>query len=114
MRAALEELQSTVDADQGSVTGADGRTYSRRGSKTKRRVCDEIVATGCPIVLHRYSSGQFEWLDQEDAASAWAEIRSHVVATEPTTKQLTKHAMWTAGIWESDDGSRLLFLSGHC
>lgn len=114
MRADLDEFQRAEDADQGTVTGVDGRVYSRRSTKTKRRVCDAIAAAGNPIVLQMYSSGQFEWFDGEDATTTWAAVRPYVVTTEPKTKQLAKHEVWTAGIWESDDGSTVLLLTGHC
>lgn len=114
MRAELDEFQRARDADQGKVTGPDGRTYSRRSTRTKRSACDEIVATGRPVVLEMYGNGQFEWFDEDDASTIWAEVRPYVVSTEPTTRQLAKHSMWTAGVWESDDGHAVLYLTGHC
>jgi hypothetical protein len=114
VRTDLDEFQRARDADQGKVTGPDGRAYSRRSTRTKRSVCDEIVAAGSPVVLEMYSRGQFEWFDGDDATTTWAEVRPYVVSTAPATKQLAKHNMWTAGIWESDDGSTVLYLTGYC
>lgn len=114
MRADLEQLQRPVDVDQGKITGADGITYARRSTKTKRAVAQELVAAGTPLVLDMYGRGQFEWLDGDDATAAWAQIRDYITTAEPTPKQLAKHEMWTTGIWESDESTTVLYLTGYC
>jgi hypothetical protein len=114
MRVDLSDRQRSEHLDQGKITGADECAYSRRGTKTKRSVCDELVEAGAPLVLYMYSSGQFEWFDGSDASEAWADVHPYVIATDPTTKQLAKHEMWTAGIWESDEGRQLIYLTGSC
>lgn len=114
MRANLDELQRAADTDQGKITGLDGRAYSRHSTKTKRKVCDDLVAAGTPLVLEMFSRGQFEWLDGEDATKAWMDLRPYVISSEPTTQQLAKHEVWTAGIWEVDEGTTALHLTGHC
>src|ERR1700712_3323821 len=96
----LNRLQQDDHHDQGKVTGADSRAYTRRGTKAKRSVGDDLVAAGAPLVLDMWSRGQLEWFDGTEAAQAWQEVRPYVVAAEPTTKQLSKHEMWTAGVWE--------------
>jgi hypothetical protein len=110
----LDPLQRAEDRDQGKLTGADGRSYARRGTKMKRSVADEVVASGAPLVLDMWSSGQLDWFDGEEAATAWDDVRAYVISADPTTKQLLKHEMWNAGQWESDDGKVLLYLTGHC
>lgn len=110
----LASQQRAEHRERGMVTGADGRRYHRRGTKAKRSVADEVVAAGAPLILEMYSSGQFEWFEGDDAAKKWAEIRPHVVSAQPTVKQLRKHEMWNAGIWEDDNGRQLLYLTGFC
>lgn len=110
----LSELQRADHRDQGKITGGDGRGYIRRGSKTKRSAADDLVTSGVPIVLDTYSSGQFEWFDGAAATAKWAEVRPYVVSTQLTSKQLGKHEMWNAGIWEDADSGRLLYLTGSC
>lgn len=114
MRVGLTEFQSATDVEQGKITGPDGRSYSRRGTKAKRTHGDELIATGASLILEMYSSGQFEWLDGQDARNVWEEVRPYVTRSDPTAKQLAKHTMWTLGIWECDDGTTVLHLTGHC
>ncbi|MDQ2849291.1 MAG: hypothetical protein M3Y49_00930 [Actinomycetota bacterium] len=97
--------------DRGMITGADGRGYSRRGTKAKRRVADALVASGAPLVLEMDSSGQFEWFEGDAAIKKWAEVRPYVISTEPTSKQLVKHGAWNAGVWECETGGLLLHLT---
>ncbi len=111
----LSDRRRPEHEDQGKITGADERGYSRRGTKAKRSVADDLVTSGgAPLVLDMYSSGQFEWLEGEDAKKAWAEIRSYVTSSQPTSKELSKHEVWNAGVWEDDDGNQLLYLTGFC
>jgi len=114
MRVDLGDRQRTEHQDQGKITGADGQGYARRGTKAKRSVADGLVAGGAPLVLDMYSRGQFEWVDGDEAIHTWANVRPYVISTDPTSKQLAKHEMWNAGIWESDNGSQLLYLTGSC
>ena len=110
----LVSRQLAQHREQGKITGADGRGYARRGTKAKRSVADQLVAAGAPLVLEMYSSGQFDWFDGEEATEMWAEVRPYVVSAEPTTKQLSKHEMWNAGVWEDSEGRQLVFLTGFC
>ncbi|QWF20583.1 hypothetical protein KM427_16540 [Nocardioides sp. LMS-CY] len=96
------------------ITGPDGRGYARHGTRTGRRAADELVAAGVPIVLDLYGHGQLEWFDAEDARTAWTEVRPFVTTAEPTSRQLAKHVMWTAGTWLSEDEGPLLYLTGRC
>jgi hypothetical protein len=110
----LSDRQRAEPRDQGKITGAAGRGDARRGTKAKRGVADDLVASGAPLVLEMYSSGQFEWFDGEAATRKWAEVRPYVISTQPTSKQLGKHEMWNAGVWEDEEGSQLLHLTGSC
>ncbi|GAA3675463.1 hypothetical protein GCM10022237_38760 [Nocardioides ginsengisoli] len=114
MRTDLTDIQTQADADNRTVTGADGEVYARRTTRMARRQADELIAAGTPLVFERYGDALFDWCDGADAASVWASERTYVITSEPTAKQLAKHAMWTAGLWESGDGARLVYLSGRC
>ena len=114
VRVDLFDSQKLEDRVQGKLTGADGRAYSRRGTRMSRRAADDLVATGVPVVLELYGHGRFEWADGEDARQVWHEVRPYVITSEPTTKQLRKHEMWNAGVWTSDDDCQLLYLTGTC
>lgn len=72
------------------ITGGDGRGYAPRGSKTKRSLSDQLVASGAPLVLDMYGANQFEWFDGDDATRTWAPVRSYVISVEPTSKRLAK------------------------
>ena len=110
----LRQRQRTEHQDQGKVTGADGRGYTRRGTKTKRSVADELIHSGAPLVLEMYSTGQFEWFDGAESRTKWDEVREFVISTAPTSKQLSKHEHWNAGVWEDEDGNQLVHLTGFC
>jgi hypothetical protein len=110
----LSDRQRPEHLDQGKITGVDGRGYGRRSSKCKRRVADELIASGASLVLDMYSSGQFECFEGQDATKTWAEVRPYVISAQPTSKQLSEHAMWNAGVWEDEDGTQLLYLTGFC
>ncbi|MDP3966906.1 MAG: hypothetical protein Q8Q02_01390 [Nocardioides sp.] len=110
----LSQCQRPEHRDQGKVTGADGRGYTRRGTKAKRNVADELVNAGAPLVLEMYSTGQFEWFDGDEAKRTWEAVRPHVISTEPTHKQLDKHEWWNAGVWEDGTGVQVLYLTGFC
>lgn len=114
MRVELGHRQRPEHREQGKVTGADDRAYTRRSTKAKRSVCDDLLAGGAPLILEMYGSGQFDWFDGEDATEAWSSARPYVITAAPTGKQLSKHEMWTAGIWESDEGRQLVYLTGSC
>jgi hypothetical protein len=114
VRVDLFDSQTLEDRDQGKLTGADGRSYSRQGTKLSRRVADDLVTAGVPVVLYLYGHGRFEWTDGEDARQVWDEVRPHVITSDPTTKQLRKHEMWNAGVWASDDDRQVLYLTGTC
>ena len=110
----LSDSQRADHRDQGKITGADGRGYGRRGTATKRRVADDLVASGVPLVLDMYGRGQFEWFEGDAAAKKWAEVRPYVLSSPPTSRQLAKHERWNAGVWEDEHGRRLLYLTGSC
>lgn len=110
----LAERQLEEHRDRGMITGADGRGYLRQGTKTKRRVADALVALGAPLILEMLGRDQFEWFEGEAARAMWAKVRPHVISAQPTSKQLSKHEMWNAGVWESETGDELLYLTGSC
>lgn len=73
-----------------------------------------MIAAGVPLILDMYGHGRFEWYDGEDAPKEWAKVRPYVITTEPTSKQLSKHEMWNAGVWTTEADHRVLYLTGHC
>jgi hypothetical protein len=96
---------------QGEVASPDGTQFRRRSTRTKRKDCDALIAEGVPVVLYYWAGGQLDWLDPDEAKQRWPEVRP-AVTSEPTKPR--GELQWTAGIWTSDDGSQLLFLSGAC
>lgn len=114
MRMDLTGEQTPASQGAGTVTGADRLTYTRRTTRVARRDADELVSSGCPVIFDLYGHGRFEWCDGVDAGTEWADERAYVITSDPTPKQLSKHAMWNAGVWESDSGERLVYLTGRC
>jgi len=114
VRVDLWNLRTPENERDGTVTGPDGRTYARRTTRMARREADELLAGGTPVVLDLYADGRLEWCDGDDARSQWAGERAYLTTSEPTAKQLAKHAHWTAGLWQAGDGSQIVYLTGHC
>ncbi len=95
---------------QGHLTGPDGVTYRRSRTRAKRRDCDRYVDSGVPLVLYYWGGPQLEWNDGLDAAEAWRQARSAVTVDPRPSGDVE----WTAGVWTSEDGRRLVLLTGHC
>jgi hypothetical protein len=101
MRVDLSDRQRSEHRDQGKITGADERGYSHRGTKTKRRVCDELLASGAPLVLDMYSSGQFEWFDGQRRSRSMGgrpPLRHHGRPHEQTARQARDVDRWNLGV----------------
>lgn len=98
----------------GSLSGPDGRVYVRRSTRMARKSADQLVDDGMPVVCFHYGAGRFEWHDGNDAREVWRTVRAHVITAAPNSKTLSKHHVWHAGLWVSEDGGQLLYLTGHC
>jgi hypothetical protein len=110
MRVELSE-ENFHEAERGVLVAPDGRRYTRRTTRTKRKDADQLVADGFPLVLYYWAGGQLEWFDGADAQLQWKAVRTHVIAGPPRAKGPIE---WTAGRWEAEDGSPALILTGHC
>ena len=110
MRTSLAESQWHAVAD-GTIESPDGVTFTRHSSRAKRRVADELVAMGVPLVVFDYGAGRLDWYDPDDAGAVWADTRGSMTSDTPRPQGAV---VWTAGIWLSKDGDRLLVLTGHC
>ena len=96
--------------ERGQFTAPDGTVIGRRGTKAKRRVCDEAIAHGSPLVLYYWAGDRLDWLNGDDARHEWASIRGQVTA-EP---RLRGELEWTAGLWVAADDRSAVILTGHC
>jgi hypothetical protein len=96
--------------ERGQFTAPDGAVFVRRSTKVKRRVCDEAIAQGSPLVLYYWAGHQLDWLDGDDAQHEWTAVRVQVTA-EPRRRGDLE---WTAGFWDADDERSVVVLMGHC
>ncbi|MGY1745562.1 hypothetical protein [Blastococcus sp. SYSU D00695] len=110
MRERLTE-EHWLQVDQGFLRGPDGRRYSRRATRTKRKEAEQLVVGGAPLVLFYWGGEQLDWLDGADARGEWRIVRPHVTSEEPRRKGDVE---WTAGRWEDEEGRPLVVLTGHC
>jgi hypothetical protein len=92
----LSHHQRNEHREQGKVTGADGVGYTRRATKAKRSIADDLVNAGAPLVLEMYGSGQFEWFEGDDAKRTWEAVRPFATSSE------------------GENGEQLLYLTGFC
>jgi hypothetical protein len=99
---------STIE--RGQLTGPDGTVFVRRGTRAKRRACDDAIALGSPLVLYYWAGGQLDWLEGEAAQHEWKAVRP-AVTREPRPRGDLE---WTAGVWQAEDGRTVLVLTGHC
>jgi hypothetical protein len=96
----------------GELVAPDGRAFARRSTRAKRAVVDSLVADGCPLVTYSYGAGELRWHDGDDALARWAQERQHVTSGEP--KPSRTHTVWTAGLWEENEGGVVVVLTGYC
>ncbi|ONI71708.1 hypothetical protein BWI15_16275 [Kribbella sp. ALI-6-A] len=96
--------------EQGRLTSPDGVLFQRRGTKAKRRICDEAISRGAPLVLFYWAGGQLDWLDGPDAQAVWQSVRA-AVTVEPRARGELE---WTAGLWQSEADQTVVVLTGHC
>ncbi|WP_432941293.1 hypothetical protein ACQPXM_33320 [Kribbella sp. CA-253562] len=109
MRVDLSETQWDA-IEQGRLTSPDGVLFQRRGTRTKRRICDEVISHGAPLVLFYWAGGQLDWLSGADAQDEWQSVRAAVTAEPRASGDLE----WTAGLWQSETDQTVVVLTGHC
>src|SRR4051812_5200562 len=107
-------MRHDLSADQwgavesGVLTAPDGRSFTRRSTRMKRKEAAALVEEGSPLVVY-WPGGLPEktkvlWHDGEDAAPAFSEVRSSLPRETPDPR---KGTVATAGSWESDAGDTL-------
>ncbi|WP_239395998.1 hypothetical protein [Frankia sp. CiP3] len=94
----------------GQLTAPDGVTYTRGTTKTARRVCDQKIGDGSPLVVYYWAAGQADYFDGSDAQRRWHEIRTAVTRYPRPDGDVE----YTAGIWADGDNRELIVLTGHC
>ena len=109
MRRSLSEQWESFEGD--GLVAPDGRRFVRRGTRTTRRVADEVVAAGGPVVVFLWSAGRLDYADGDDARACWAQLRGDFTGSPRTGGRTVQ---WTGGVWEDAAGERLLLLTGHC
>jgi hypothetical protein len=95
---------------RGEISSPDGVKFMRSRTRARRRDCDRYVSSGVPLVRYYWGGLQLEWNAGEDAVRAWQDVRSDVTVDPRPRGDLE----WTAGVWTSDDGRRIVLLTGHC
>jgi hypothetical protein len=109
MRVDLSETQWGA-VEQGHLTSPAGITFLRCGTRAKRRVCDDAISYGAPLVLFYWAGGQLEWLEGQDALDGWKSVRAAVTG-EPRARGDLE---WTAGLWQAEAEQTAVVLTGHC
>ncbi len=100
--------------ERGMLTGADGRSYTRRTTRAKRKDARALVEDDCPVVTY-WPGGlpektQLVWHEGDDARAAFAEVKPALTSDTP---DLRKGPSATAGRWEAEDGKPLLVVTWH-
>ena len=101
-------LRNTIAGDQ--LWDGDGRMWTRRHSAwLTAEEADRWVKRGQPIVLHPHDDGPVEWLNGEQAAAWWHDVKDHVetpgrsAAPNPDDEGRT----WGAHVWRCDSERRI-------
>jgi hypothetical protein len=113
MRADLSPEQWHA-VEEGRVAAPDGRVFSRRTTREKRKAVATLVEAGAPFVTY-WPGGMPEhtrliWHDEDDARSAWAEVRPKLTSETPDPRKGTSA---TAGRWETSEGEPLVVVTWH-
>ena len=100
--------------EEGVLTAPDGRSFTRRTTRAKRKDATALVEGGCPVVVY-WPGGlpertELMWHDGEDAWSAFTEVKSALTSDTPDPR---KGAAATAGRWETENGHALLVVTWH-
>jgi hypothetical protein len=93
----------------GQLIDPSGARWSRRSTRIRRSVCEQLIVDGAPLVLYYYAGGQLDWLDGDDAVARWRRLRAGVTSVARRRGDLE----WTAGIWDCE-ARKLVLLTGHC
>ena len=93
----------------GQLVAPDGRTYTRRSTRMRRRDVDGVVAAGSPVVTWS-PGGALVWHDGDDAGPAWGQERPLLTAEAPDP---ARRESVTAGRWETADGCTAVVLIRH-
>ena len=109
MRVDLSETHLGA-VEKGQLTSPDGIIFFRRGTRAKRRVCDDAILHGAPLVLFYWAGGQLDWLEGPDAQVGWKAVRAAVTG-EPRGRGDLE---WTAGTWHAEADQTVVVLTGHC
>lgn len=108
MKHDLSEQLASFESD--GLLDPDGVRYRRRGTRLARRAADTLIGNGSPLAVYLRSADQLDLHIGDDALFAWERLRGDVTMNPKPGKSV----QWTAGRWESDDGSELVVLTGHC
>jgi len=100
--------------ESGAVTAPDGRLFSRRTTREKRKAVSALVEAGVPLVTY-WPGGLPEktriiWHDGDDARAEWIEVRPRLTSETPDARQ---GESVTAGRWETEDGETLVVVTWH-
>lgn len=100
--------------ENGVLTAPDGRPFTRRSTRSKRKDAAALVEGGSPVVVY-WPGGlpqrtQVVWHDGADATTAFAEVRACLISDAPDPR---KGTVATAGRWETQDGDALLVVTWH-
>jgi hypothetical protein len=101
------------NVSDGHLTGPDGRTYRRRGTRSSRKVAQSLIEAGAPLVCYWFGGSQLDWHDGSDAGATWTRLRRDVTTKDAESRRHGR-PQWHAGRWEADDGSVVLVLTGTC
>ena len=100
--------------EDGAVTAPDGRVFSRRTTRDKRKAVAALVEAGAPLLTY-WPGGLPErtrvlWHDEDDAKTAWAEVRPSLTSE---TLDARKGTAATAGRWETEGAGSLVVVTWH-
>lgn len=100
--------------EDGAVTAPDGRAFSRRTTREKRKAVAALVEAGAPLLTY-WPGGlpektQVIWHDQDDAKTAWAEVKPSLTSETPDARKGTSA---TAGRWETGQSEPLVVVTWH-
>jgi hypothetical protein len=93
----------------GDLILPSGVIYRRSPERAKRGRARALVESGCPVVTEVYPDG-VTLFEGDEARGVWEEISPLLISGKPP---LVNDLQWIGHVWQSEDGSELLYFEGR-
>jgi hypothetical protein len=93
----------------GDLILPSGVLYRRTPERVKRGRAKALVESGSPVATEVYPDGA-TLFERDEAREVWEEISPRLISGRPPR---VTDLQWIGHIWQSEDGSELLYFEGR-